>query len=107
AHVAGQEVRESARTSLKPFRGMRWPLVTAGAVFTITIVALLGYLLMRPVTPPRITRYIQITHDGRQKSQRFVPAPLATDRSRLYFSNIAPSAGVQSSLGQVSVSCGE
>jgi Tol biopolymer transport system component len=54
------------------------------------------WYLSRPLPPPRITAYTQITHDGRTKDLA------ATDGSRLYFTQESPN-----SIAQVGVSGGE
>jgi eukaryotic-like serine/threonine-protein kinase len=71
-----------------------WLLVVMGALVFTTLVAV--WFLSRPLTPPRISAYTQITHDGRDKELR------GTDGSRLYFTQSSPNR-----LAQVSVSGGE
>jgi Tol biopolymer transport system component len=58
--------------------------------------ALLIWFLHRPLPPPRIAAYTQITHDGREKEL------VGTDGSRLYFTQMQPKA-----LAEVGVSGGE
>jgi len=70
-----------------------WVVVTAGALIAIT--AILGYVLTRPVAPPRVLRTVQLTNTNRPKSD------IVTDGSRLYFIE------GQSALSQTSVSGGE
>jgi serine/threonine protein kinase/Tol biopolymer transport system component len=71
----------------------RWPV---GAVGIVLIVA--AYLWTRPLPVPKVSNYVQLTHDGQPKGL------VGTDGSRLYF-------GVGGStlwgIGQVSVSGGE
>ena len=62
--------------------------VIAGSALVIPVVVTLWYL-SRPVPPPRITAYTQITHDGREKRLR------GTDGSRLYFTQVSPNAIMQ------------
>jgi Tol biopolymer transport system component/DNA-binding winged helix-turn-helix (wHTH) protein len=67
-----------------------------GAAVLIVGVAAAGWYLRRPLPPPRITEYNQITHDGRAKDL------IGTDGSRLYF-GLPPTEAT----AQVSVSGGE
>jgi len=52
-------------------------VVAGGAL--IAIMAFLGYVLTRPVAPPRVLRTVQLTNTNRPKSG------VVTDGSRLYF----------------------
>ena len=75
---------------------LRWPTwaVVAGAAL-ITTTVILGYLLTRPVAPPRVLRTVQLTNTNRPKSG------VLTDGSRLYFGD------GQSGVAQTSVTGGE
>lgn len=75
----------------KPRR--RWFL--AAAVLVLGVVSL-GWYLRRPLPPPRITEYKQLTHDGHQKW------PAGTDGSRVYFTDF-----VDGPITQVPISGGE
>ncbi len=67
---------------------------------TIAIAAaILLYLFMHPLPPPKVLRTVQITRDGRDKF-----GPLVTDGARLYFPEDAGSRVV---LAQVSITGGE
>jgi eukaryotic-like serine/threonine-protein kinase len=71
----------------------------AGAVLLVLLVAgVLLYLWARPEAPPRVANYVQLTHDGQQKSL------IGTDGSRLYV-GLASSA-VQE-VAELSTSGGE
>jgi eukaryotic-like serine/threonine-protein kinase len=70
-----------------------WTVVAAGSLIALT--ATLGYVLTRPVAPPRVLRTVQLTNTNRPKSD------LVTDGSRLYFIE-GPSQ-----LSQTSVTGGE
>ena len=60
-------------------RKQLWGWVLAGGgVFALCLAGAIWYL-HRPLPPPRITQYTQITHDGLQKTL------VGTDGSRLYF----------------------
>ena len=70
-----------------------WAAVAVGALIAIT--AILGYVLTRPVAPPRVLRTVQLTNTNRPKSD------IVTDGSRLYFIE------GQNNLSQTSVTGGE
>lgn len=72
----------------------RWMLGIGAA--SILILGGVFWYLTRPLPPPRITAYTQITHDGRLKSL------VGTDGSRLYFGQTSPIA-----IAQVAISGGE
>jgi Tol biopolymer transport system component/DNA-binding winged helix-turn-helix (wHTH) protein len=57
-----------------------WTLVRGAAATVLVLLGACYWYLSRPRPPPRISKYIQITHDGRQKF------PVATDGARLYLS---------------------
>jgi len=89
------EVRRPART---------WAAASGAAI--VVVVAVLAYVLSRPLPPPRVLAYSPITHDGRQKPSVSradpIPPPLLTDGSRVYFLEWYPAA-----FAQVSTSGGE
>jgi Tol biopolymer transport system component len=93
--TVAQELREQSA----PMRGRTksWRRLLAGTVFICFVV--LAYLLTRPVPPPRVAGYVQITNDGLAK-----PGPVVTDGPRLYFTEGSANASV---LAQVSVVGGE
>jgi serine/threonine protein kinase len=70
-----------------------WAVAAGGVLIAIT--AILGYLLTRPLAPPRVLRTVQLTNTNRPKSD------IVTDSSRLYFIE------GQSILSQISVNGGE
>ncbi|MGB6688904.1 MAG: winged helix-turn-helix domain-containing protein [Terracidiphilus sp.] len=72
----------------------RWWLL-AGAVLPIGLAAAI-WNLRRPPPPPRISEYVQITHDSSQK------AFVGTDGNRLYFTESG-----QESIAQIAISGGE
>jgi Tol biopolymer transport system component len=68
------------------------------AGIVVVAAAVLGYLLTRPLPVPKVSGYVQLTHDGAPKQL------VGTDGSRLYFNvGNATSAGI----GQVSSTGGE
>jgi DNA-binding winged helix-turn-helix (wHTH) protein/Tol biopolymer transport system component len=64
-----------------------WRLAAMGAVVIAIVVA--AWYLSRPVPPPRITEYTQITHDGRAKRIG------GTDGSRKYITQFSPNVIMQ------------
>ena len=79
-----------------PSPGRRWGWVmVAGGVLALCLAGAVWYL-HRPLPPPRITGYTQITRDGHEKRLS------GTDGSRLYFTQMQPK-----SLNQVGVAGGE
>ena len=73
-----------------------WLVALAGVV--IFAAAVLGYLLTRPSPVPKVSGYVQLTHDGEQKQL------VGTDGSRLYF-NVGRSTSA--GIAQVSSTGGE
>jgi len=57
------------------------------------------WYLRRPLPPPRVTGYTQITHDGREKTL------VGTDGSRLYFNRMAGPV-LPESIAEVAISGG-
>src|SRR5437773_4050455 len=87
----------------KPPLGIRrWVVASVGVV--VVAVSILAYVLGRPLPPPRVLRFAQITHDAQAKTWfpcgSWVVGSLATDGSRVYFVEGA-------SLAQVSAAGGE
>ena len=67
----------------------------AAGLFTLCLAAAIWYL-RRPLPPPHISAYTQITHDGHDKS------PGGTDGGRIYFAQVSPHA-----IAQVGIRGGE
>jgi DNA-binding winged helix-turn-helix (wHTH) protein len=92
-----------------------WQIWTVAAgVAALISLGTLGYWLKSPLPPPKVLRYSQITSDGQQKlffswyDNSFIPAPIFTDGSRLYFHQLATGGpGDTISLFQASVAGGE
>jgi DNA-binding winged helix-turn-helix (wHTH) protein/Tol biopolymer transport system component len=74
---------------------LRTWVLAGGGVLVLCLAGTVWYL-RRPLPPPRITGYSQITHDGRSK---FLAG---TDGTRLYFDQLSPGA-----IEQVGVNGGE
>ncbi len=84
-----EEVREA-----RPSRRWRtWAAMSGGALIALT--AILGYLLTRPLPPPRILRTVQLTNTNSSKNG------MVTDGTRIYFIDN------QLGLAQVSATGGE
>ncbi|HLY42289.1 MAG TPA: winged helix-turn-helix domain-containing protein [Terracidiphilus sp.] len=100
--IESESALESADTGdsaipCKPRSPRRWWLVGL-AVFAIGFVFAI-WTLRRPLPPPRITAYTQLTHDGRLK------ATGGTDGVRVYFTQGEPQS--PQSIAQVAVSGGD
>jgi eukaryotic-like serine/threonine-protein kinase len=78
-------------------------MLAAIALVLLAMVAALAYFLLQPAPVPRISNYVQLTHDGQQKSL------IGTDGSRLYLNLGEVRAGSFASHGvaEMSVACGE
>jgi serine/threonine protein kinase/Tol biopolymer transport system component len=68
---------EEVRETRPPRRWRTWAAISGGAL--IAIAAILGYLLTRPLRPPRVLRTVRLTNTNRPKSA------VVTDGTRLYF----------------------
>jgi Tol biopolymer transport system component/DNA-binding winged helix-turn-helix (wHTH) protein len=60
-----------------------WSWVLAGGVALAVCLAATSWFLHRPLPPPRVTGYAQITHDGQQKNL------VGNDGTRLYFNQMS------------------
>ena len=74
----------------------RWPLAAA---IIAGILASFAWYLHRPLPPPSITGYTQITHDGHQK------VLVGTDGARLYFNQMSGQS-LPASIAEVAISGG-
>jgi eukaryotic-like serine/threonine-protein kinase len=93
-HTTGQS------KPVKPPLQRRWLLALSGVLIVAAV--LLAFLLMRPVPVPKVSNYVQLTHDGEPKGL------VGTDGSRLYLGFARPTA-YNATLGimQMSTSGGE
>jgi Tol biopolymer transport system component/DNA-binding winged helix-turn-helix (wHTH) protein len=106
-HLAGDGARVLVQEPVVPIREPTWRLALALGGVALLGVTGVAYWLSRPLPPPKVLRYTQITHDGRAKSFRIDALPVVvTDGSRLYFTE-AGTTGARSALHQVSASGGE
>jgi DNA-binding winged helix-turn-helix (wHTH) protein/Tol biopolymer transport system component len=94
--VEGVAERAMVRTSPRPLAKSRWMWVLAAGAAAIILLAGGIWYLSRPLPPPTITAYTQITHDGRSKTLA------GTDGSRLYFTQISPNL-----IAEVGINGGE
>jgi serine/threonine protein kinase/Tol biopolymer transport system component len=82
-------------------RRYNWRRLAPALVGAVVIAgAVLAYWLTRPLPPPKITRTVQLTNNGRGKG-----GPLLTDGPRLYF--LEHTGAPQATLVQVSTTGGE
>jgi Tol biopolymer transport system component/tRNA A-37 threonylcarbamoyl transferase component Bud32 len=86
----------------RPREGRALPYRAVGGVLAATLiavaVALFAYLGLRPLPPPRVTGYQQVTNDGMMKEL------VGTDGVRLYFTEGSGTAGW---TAQIAISGGE
>jgi len=54
--------------------------IAAGLLVAAVVIAAAAYFLVQPSPPPRVSNYVQLTHDGQQKSI------IGTDGTRIYLS---------------------
>ena len=77
-----------------------FPMAVAGVLFGLAFLGFLFYLWNRPAPIPSVSNYVQLTHDGEQKSI------IGTDGSRLYLSLITSAvqgvAAIQATGGELS-----
>jgi len=73
----------------------RWGVVASGALLLIVLVAAVTYWWTRPPALPKVSNYVQLTHDGKQKTL------IGTDGSRIYLVVLGQG------LSQIAVSGGE
>src|SRR4029077_15504946 len=92
--ISGEETTSKSPEAGRSNGLMRWLL--PGATTFAAVLATGIWYLHRPLSPPRITGYTQITHDGRLKYLA------GTDGSRLYFNQSSPI-----SIAQVGITGGE
>ena len=90
----------SIRESSKPKPLWAQPFFFGAAIVLVALGAGLMYLL-RPQPLPRISGYVQITHDGHRKILA------GTDGSRLYFTQMSPTDMSPRSLAEVAATGGE
>jgi DNA-binding winged helix-turn-helix (wHTH) protein/Tol biopolymer transport system component len=80
-------------------RNRLWGWALAGGGVLVLCLAGAIWYMHRPLPPPRITGYTQITHDGREKTL------VGTDGNRLYFNRMS-GATTPESVAQAAISGG-
>ena len=91
----------SSSTSPRPQAGAkshRWKFIVGAATLVVIAATILAYFEMQPPVVPKVSKYVQLTHDGLPKNLN------ATDGSRIYLFLI--SSGYQG-MGEMSVSGGD
>lgn len=81
-------------------RSGAWRWWIGGAVLLAALGGM-GWWLGRPLSPPRISEYVQITRDGHAKILA------GTDGNRLYFTQVSPTYESPRSLAEVAATGGE
>jgi Tol biopolymer transport system component len=83
--------------------GSRLSVAPAGVALAVACAAVLAYFWIRPAPVPKVANYVQLTHDGQQKSL------IGTDGARLYLNSGEGRAGSFAShgVGEMSISGGE
>jgi serine/threonine protein kinase/Tol biopolymer transport system component len=76
-----------------------WRFALVGGL--LLVAGILAYLLMRPLPVPKVSNYVQLTHDGLLKYL------IATDGSRLYINSGILSSSTNNGITQMSISGGE
>ena len=66
--------------------------LVAGGAAALGVLAIAGWWMLRPLPQPKVTGYVQLTHDGMTKTLR------ATDGVRLYFNRFDPYSIAQTSI---------
>jgi DNA-binding winged helix-turn-helix (wHTH) protein/Tol biopolymer transport system component len=85
----------SAPAATRTATRVHWAIASVSAALLLAIAGVV-WQATRPLPPPRIVAYTQITHDGHLKEF------LATDGTRLYFTEWSPNL-----IGQVGINGGE
>ena len=95
-------VESPAKISRPPRASPKAAIVTGWVIAGLICVAILIFLITRPLPTPRVSGYAQINNDGRGKGGVFGAA--VTDGSRLYFAEEFASGSV---IAQISTAGGE
>jgi serine/threonine protein kinase/Tol biopolymer transport system component len=96
--ISAAAISSSSTVAVKP-AGFGWKLwAVVGGGLVLLLVAGLIYMQSRPLSPPKVSGYVQITHDSNQKYL------VGTDGARLYVSEFTSGGPL---IAQVSSSGGE
>ena len=98
-HWAPPGQRQSGAQQLVSPRRLR-NVLAATALVVLAAASVLAYFLTQPAPAPRISNYVQLTHDGQQKSL------IGTDGSRIYLNLGEVRAGSFASQGVAEMSVG-
>jgi Tol biopolymer transport system component/DNA-binding winged helix-turn-helix (wHTH) protein len=82
AGAVRHQVQSLPVTVREPALRRSWRTASLAAALVLVCAIVASYWLTRPLPPPRVTRVVQLTNNGRQKSGR-----LLTDGPRLFFSD--------------------
>ncbi len=93
-----ERLKRKQDSLLRLRRARRFALPSAALI----CIAIAIYLLMRPLPPPNVSGFLQISNDGRPKAP--ARGAMVTDGSRLYF---AEGSGMAQVIAQISTSGGE
>jgi eukaryotic-like serine/threonine-protein kinase len=96
APAVSETVESTASTTRQTWK--KW--TPAALALSLVMGLALFYWLAHPLPSPKVSKYTQLTKDGRAKV-----SPIVTDGARLYFNEIA--GGGATALAQVSTSGGE
>jgi DNA-binding winged helix-turn-helix (wHTH) protein/Tol biopolymer transport system component len=93
--TAAEPAAENPVTTVLPKTAgrTRWAWLAAASAVSILLLAIGYWRMSRPLPPPRITAYSQITHDGHAKGLG------GTDGSRLYFTESTPNRILEVGVG--------
>ena len=83
-------------------RRLRRARVGLGLAAAVVCLAVAAYVVLRPLPPPRVSGYLQLTNDGLGKGTP--EGAMVTDGARLYFGE---GSGMSTVIAQVSASGGE
>lgn len=98
--VSDPNVSVASKAYLAPRQKARrgWWLLAAAAFAVVAAAGVIAFIWMRPVPVPHVSNYVQLTHDGVQKSI------IGTDGSRLYLTLVTSAvqqvAAIQISGGE-------
>ncbi len=97
-HLEGLKRKKELLLRLRQAISLRFALAGAGVLCT----AIMAYVTTAPLTPPRVSGYVRVSHDGHRKGE--ARGAMVTDGSQLY---LAEEAGTASAIAQVSTGGGD
>jgi len=96
AVLSGQKPASGEKFSAGKSGWKKWAIISFVGI--APLIAVLAYIQFKPAGAPRVSGYVQITHDGVSKYL------VGTDGARLYFSEVTPAGGA---MAQVAASGSE